>query len=135
MQDYRIEHIAYACADIDKTIEKFKNLGYTLVSDIIDDEARNVKLVFMINRSIKIEFVQPVNNNSPVSALLQNQKNSASPYHICYEVDDLRSAIDELKNQKFVITKEQEPAIAFDNRKVAFLFHKDVGLIELLEKQ
>ena len=105
------------------------------MSDIIDDEARNVKLVFMINKSIKIEFVQPVNNNSPVSALLQNQKNSASPYHICYEVDDLRSAIDELKNQKFVITKEQEPAIAFDNRKVAFLFHKDVGLIELLEKQ
>ena len=61
-------------------------------------------------------------------------KNSSHPYHICYEVENLENAISELQQNKFVLAKKEQPAIAFNNRKVVFLFHKEVGLIELLEK-
>ena len=134
MLNYKVVHIGYACSDIVKVIEKYKFLGYKVTSDIIDDKERNVKLVFMTNGCINIEFVQPLDAKSPLYSALKNMKNSSHPYHICYEVENLENAISELQQNKFVLAKKEQPAIAFNNRKVVFLFHKEVGLIELLEK-
>ena len=62
-------------------------------------------------------------------------KNTASPYHICYEVPDIEKTIDILKKRRFILTDGLKPAVAFDNRRVAFLLNRNTGLIELLEKK
>jgi len=56
------------------------------------------------------------------------------PYHICYLVDNIEQTIDRLKKEKFMVIQQPLQAIALENRKVAFLVHNDIGMIELLEK-
>ena len=60
-------------------------------------------------------------------------RNVATPYHICYEVRDIEKTIEILKKRKYILTDNLKPAIAFGNRRVAFLLSREAGLIELLE--
>ena len=78
-----------------------------------------------------LELLAPVNENSPVNNILE--KNGVSPYHTCYVVKDIQEAISELRKQKYVMISKPAEAVAFKGSKVAFLFNKNVGLIELVE--
>ena len=79
-----------------------------------------------------VELVEPINDRSPVNEILK--KNGNIPYHFCYEVDGLTEAILEMKKSGFIKIINPVPAKAFNNRLICFLYNKDVGLIELLEK-
>ena len=57
-----------------------------------------------------------------------------TPYHICYMVENMEAAVATLRSQRYVLVRKPEPAVAFDNRRVAFLYNKQVGLIEIVEK-
>ena len=129
-------HIGLAVADIDNAILKFRKLGYYQSTDIFDDSSRNVKIVFMesYEGTQRLELISPSNENSPVTDTLKKSKNSTTPYHICYETESLEKGIYLLRQRGFIITKMPSPAIAFDNRPVVFLFNKDAGLVELIQK-
>ncbi len=73
-----------------------------------------------------------VRKTSPVYNILK--KVGVSAYHFCYEVDNLQNSIEELEAKDFRLLVEPVGAIAFDNRKICFLYHLDAGLIELLEQ-
>lgn len=77
--------------------------------------------------------ISPKDDTSPVCKNLQ--KNGVSPYHICYETENLEEAILELKKQKFIMVSKPSPAVAFGGKRVCFLFSKTVGLVELVEKE
>lgn len=105
--------------------------------NIIDDEVRNVSLVFLnrYDSSELLELVSPMKEKSPVSKMLGDMKNVAMPYHICYEVKDLDNAINILKGCKYILIEKPKPVIAFDNHRIAFILRRDSGLIELLEEE
>jgi methylmalonyl-CoA/ethylmalonyl-CoA epimerase len=77
------------------------------------------------------ELVEPIDETSPVNKILD--KTGVTPYHICYETDDIYGVINNLKKQGYLLLQTPVPAIALDNRKICFMYHKDAGLIELLE--
>jgi methylmalonyl-CoA/ethylmalonyl-CoA epimerase len=56
-----------------------------------------------------------------------------SPYHICYKVQDMEAAITMLRGQRFLLVSGPVAACAMQDRRVAFLFQKNTGLIELVE--
>ena len=58
-----------------------------------------------------------------------------SPYHICYELDNINDGILKLKLKKFVPLSKPVPARALNDRLICFLYNRDVGLIELLQKE
>lgn len=135
-----IDHIGYLVSDIDASRKAFLDLGYKQITEVISDDlehgastARNVYLCFMEIQGVRVELVSPINESSDVYLTLKRQGEGA--YHICYRVCDLSKSIAELKTQGYVIVKKPETAIAFHNAKVAFMFKKYVGLIELLEKR
>ena len=72
------------------------------------------------------------NSNAPINNLLK--KAGASPYHICYEVNNIEESIALLKKDKFMPVSKPKVSNAFDNHRVCFLFKKDIGLIEIIEK-
>ena len=153
-------HIGYAVADIEKAQAAFRKLGWRDVCKdadpvteacaesgagktcacvrplpgITEDEGRGVYLAFMErpDTNALIELVAPMHDKSPVSKLLASSNNVASSYHICYEVEDMDFAVEECKRRGYVLTDVAKPAPAFGGRKVAFLLHKDAGLVELL---
>ncbi len=65
--------------------------------------------------------------------LVCRKKIGNSPYHICYEVDNLENAIEELGQKRFVLWEEPQIAPAIDDRRVAVLVNGQMGMIELLE--
>ena len=127
-------HIGIACSDIDKTKVLYNALGYLELDDnIIIDKIQNVKLIFMKKKNHPlIELVSPLNNTSPVNNILK--KNGNNPYHTCYEVDNILKSIKKLKLLNFILINKPSKAIAFDSRLICFLYNKDFGLIELLNK-
>lgn len=132
-----IHHIGIAVADIKKSIAGYKELGWTWDEKIIDDSNRGVKLAFLRNNNTNelLELVSPISEGSPVSNTLCSMKNVSTPYHICYVVEDIEKTIEILKSRKYILTEAAKPAVAFDDRRVAFMLRSDVGLIELLEEE
>lgn len=126
-------HIGLATENINNSIEVYKSFGYT-ATKIICDPLQEVNIAFLekLNSPI-IELVEPINDSSPVISILK--KNGTIPYHFCYEVTNIDEAILLLRKSKFILTKKPMPAVAFDGRKVAFLYNSFSGLIELLEKK
>ena len=79
-----------------------------------------------------IELLEPGSALSPVSKTLE--KSGVSPYHMCYCVEDIEEAVKELKKKRFLPLFRPVQAVALGNKKICFLFNREVGLIELVEK-
>lgn len=133
-----IDHIGYLSKDIGKSIQAFESLGYKQETEVITDNkaaegfsARNVYICFLRNGYIRIELVSPIDENSDIYFTLKRQ--GEGPYHICYRVDDLEKAIQDLKRNAWMLLKRPAKATALDDARVAFLFKNGVGMIELVE--
>ncbi len=127
----KIHHIGYAVKDIDMSAEKFKKLGYEKSSDIVEDNERGVFIQFMEKDGYLIELIAPLNDKSNVCTILK--KTGSSPYHFCYEVQNIDTEIENLLNAGYVLIEKPCEAVAMTNKKVAFLYNKDIGILELLE--
>lgn len=130
----KLHHYGFATKSIDKSLKEFEKIGYTATSEKIIDPIQGVALLFIGNdMNHLIELVSPLDkNDSPVTKILQ--KNGASLYHICYEVEDLDVTIEDFKKKKFLLVLAPTPAVAFNNRRISFMYNTHLGLIEFLEK-
>ena len=128
----KIDHIGYAVKRIDRAITAFQKLGFDF-DPVIEDTDRNVKLAFGVKCGYRIELVAPLNKKleSPVDQYLS--KSVGTPYHFCYESENLDKEIDELVKQGYKIIIEPRPAVAFKGRRVAFLMNIGFGLMEIVE--
>lgn len=126
-----IHHIGYLVKSIKDSIQVFEALGYVKETEIINDEARGIYICFLTKNGYRIEFVSPMDENSTVSGLIKKLGNT--PYHICYEVEDIEESIESLKRQKYMLLQKPQEAVAIDGKKVAFLYEKNIGMIELVE--
>ena len=135
----KIDHIGYLCKDIKKTIQTFLQLGFKQDSEIFEDtasdgenKARNVYICFLKNEDICVELVSPINELSDVYATINRQ--GEGPYHICFQVENLEESIQSLKIEGWMVLKRPAKAVAFNYKRVVFLFKRGAGTIELVEK-
>lgn len=128
----KIHHIGYAVKDLEDSIKEFEKLGYNRVENKIIDKKRKVIIQFIKNGDYLIELVAPLNKESSVTSLLKKQ--GSSPYHICYEANDIDKEIKEMSNSGFTIITKLSEAPAIDNKKVVFLYKRNIGLIELIKR-
>ncbi len=85
----------------------------------------------MKSNKLLIELISPNNKYSPVQNIIK--RNGNTPYHLCFCTENIALKIKELRKNKYTLIESPNPAIAFNNRLVAFLYNKDIGIIELLE--
>lgn len=132
----KIHHVAYAVEKIEAAAEKLELFGYETQRDTVMDELRGIRIQFMRHREsgLLLELVEPAAEKNPVSGCLEKSGGSSTPYHICYETQDLEAAVDMLRKKGFLMTQKPAPAPAIDGRRVAFLFSRDTGIIELVEQ-
>ncbi len=129
-----INHIGIVVSDIFVAKKTFEmTYGYVLSHDVIYDPIQHVKLCLLMLDRYCIELIQPIDETSPSYDFM---KQGGGTHHICYEVDDLDLKIKELKNKNCMLIKRPQPAVLFNNRRVAFLFDKSLKqMIELLENK
>lgn len=126
----KIHHFGYLVADISTSLVGFEKLGY-IADNIVLDNERNVYICFIRNEAITIELISPANENSVVHNMMKRYKNLS--YHICYETNNIEETIEKLVRDNYMVISPVAKASAIDNKKVAFLAHADVGMIELVE--
>lgn len=127
----KINHIGYLVKNFEEAKAEFEKLGYKPVSKDTHDTIRLVDICFMEQDNYVIELVSPYDQESVVAGLIKKYKNT--PYHICYETEDFDNDIDKLEHSGYVKMDEPLPAPAFENRRVVFLFHSQIGMIELVD--
>lgn len=128
----RINHIGYAVKDIPITAQPYVEAGWEL-SEIFEETVQNTKIAFLTKEGFPtIELVSPLNETkSPVDNFISH--NGVTPYHICYDVDDIEQAVEDLYEEDFKPLFMPLESVAMDNHKICYLHHMDLGLIELVE--
>jgi methylmalonyl-CoA/ethylmalonyl-CoA epimerase len=90
--------------------------------------------VFVTLPNTKIEFLEPLGENSPIAKFLERNPDGGM-HHVCYEVDDIRAASAALKAGGARVLGDGEPRIGAHGKPVLFLHPKDFTgtLVELEE--
>ena len=80
----------------------------------------------------KIELLHPLGENSPIAAFLDKNP-SGGMHHVCYEVDDIIKARDQMKSEGARVLGDGEPEIGAHGKPVLFLHPRDFcgTLVEL----
>jgi len=98
--------------------------------EVTDDELQKVTVGFVDMHGLKIELVQPFGEDTPIKeSLKKNQK----LLHLCFRVHYLKEAMVEARKHGFHCIAQPKPAKAFQHKRIAWLFSRVYGLIELLE--
>lgn len=127
-----VNHVGYAVRDIPKTAQIYINAGWEL-SPVFEEEIQRTKIAFLSKEGFPtIELVAPLieGEKSPVDNFLQ--KIGSTTYHICYDVDDIEEAVEDLFDEGFKPLFEPVASVAMDGHQICYLYHVDVGLIELV---
>jgi methylmalonyl-CoA/ethylmalonyl-CoA epimerase len=134
MESFAFHHVGVAVRDLHDAIPIYKDLfGYEVTSGPFDDPIQRVSVCFLSRGSgdPAIELVAPLGPNSPVDRTL---KKGGGTYHICYQVPDIRAAIEHLKMHGSFLLSGPVPAVAFAMREIAWLLTDEANLlVELVQ--
>tara|TARA_Y100001954_G_scaffold43444_1_gene44908 strand:- start:522 stop:926 length:405 start_codon:yes stop_codon:yes gene_type:complete len=130
----KLNHIAIATPNLDKAIRSYKDILGVKISDPLDQIEHGVKVVFIEIPNTKIELLEPLGENSPIENFLEKNKKGGI-HHICFEVEDIDSAILRLKKDGATVLGDGKAKIGAHGKPVIFLHPKDFNgaLIELEE--
>jgi methylmalonyl-CoA/ethylmalonyl-CoA epimerase len=127
---FRFHHIGLACRDVEKEARALRLLGYELEGQHFMDPLQKIHGCFLVGLGPRMELLAPVDESSPIVSWLNKD---AKMYHQAYEVASIDAALKALRTQHAVVVSRPKPAVAFGDRKVAFLLLPNSLLIELIE--
>jgi methylmalonyl-CoA/ethylmalonyl-CoA epimerase len=128
----RLNHVAIAVRDIAKAAGVYRDTLGAEISSPVAQPDHGVTTVFVLLPNTKIELLEPLGESSPIAKFLERSPDGGI-HHLCYEVDDIRSARDRLKAQGVRVLGDGEPRIGAHGKPVLFLHPKDLcgTLIEI----
>jgi methylmalonyl-CoA/ethylmalonyl-CoA epimerase len=128
----RLNHVAIATKDIKKATAVYRDTLGAKVSGEVAQPDHGVTTVFVELPNTKIELLEPLGENSPIAKFLEKNP-SGGMHHICYEVDDIEAACEQMRAQGATITGTGKPRIGAHGKPVVFLHPRDFTgtLIEL----
>nr|WP_246072358.1 HAD-IIIC family phosphatase [Catenovulum sediminis] len=120
-------HLGIACDDIEHSIKLVSEMfNIESQSKIVWDEKQQANLcMFEAAEGMRIELVQ----GAQVDSL---RSRDIGFYHVCYQTENLNSAIQYFEKLGAKLISKPTPAVLFEGQLVAFL-DTDAGLVELLE--
>ena len=124
----KIHHIGYLTNDIHKTSKEFFFLSLKK-GKVINDKKFNVDICFLKGKNLTIELVKPHKKNY---GLINLKKKSNIAYHLGCKSNNFNRDFKRL-SKKFQTIIRPTKAIAFRNKRVAFLRKKDGYIIEIIE--
>tara|TARA_B100000508_G_scaffold12823_1_gene8966 strand:+ start:1299 stop:1703 length:405 start_codon:yes stop_codon:yes gene_type:complete len=128
-----IEHIGLAVNNLDKDapfwkhVLKISHKG----TEVVEDQGVTTD-IYDTGRG-KVELLEALGENTAVGKFLKNH--GPGMHHVCFEVDDINNAINELKESNIQVLSDI-PTTGAEGYKVVFIHPKSTGgvLVELAEK-
>jgi len=140
----KLSHIGIVVDDVSEFARLFEVLGFKEITDPEPDPIQKVIARFVTvadEKPIHVELLEPTHEDSPISNFLK--KRGGSLHHLCFEVDDIEKATEELVQKGFRMVSVPVACIGYDKSfglqvraptKVTFFLLSDRLLIELLQK-
>lgn len=128
----RLNHVAIAVRDLEAASRMYRD---TLGAEVSAPEPlpeHGVTIVFITLPNTKVELLEPLGDDSPIAKFLEKNPDGGI-HHICYEVEDIGAARDQLVNSGARVLGSGEPKIGAHGKPVLFLHPKDFcgTLVEL----
>lgn len=130
----RLNHVAIAVRDLKAATAVYSTTLGAQVSEPLPQPDHGVTVVFITLPNTKIELLEPLGANSPIAKFLEKNADGGI-HHVCYEVDDIIKARDQLKAQGARVLGDGTPKIGAHGKPVLFLHPKDFcGTLTELEQ-
>ncbi len=130
----RLNHVAIAVRNLEAAVATYKDALGAKVSEATAEPEHGVTVVFVELPNTKIEFLEPLGENSPIAKFLERNPDGGI-HHVCYEVDDILAARDQLKARGARVLGDGNPKIGAHGKPVLFLHPKDfLGTLTELEQ-
>ncbi len=128
----RFNHVAIAVPDLEAAMKTYRDVLGAKVSAPQDEPDHGVTVVFIELPNTKVELLYPLGEKSPIQGFLDKNPGGGI-HHICYEVDDIMAARDQLKAKGARVLGDGNPKIGAHGNPVLFLHPKDFygTLVEL----
>ena len=131
MNGLRIHHYGLATDNLERSMATLGSLGYQF-GEITLDPVQKVRVVFASRpQEAMIELICDVDESGPTHRMISKVGNGL--YHICYEVDNLEEIMGELREKGFLLMHAPVLATACDGKRIAWMYNRYVGVIEILE--
>jgi len=130
----KIHHIGIVVDNIQNSLgefSKFIKFDEITIPTLVGSQKVNV--CFMKIGELRIEFIESINDESPVKKALEK---GGGFNHICFEVDNLLEKINEIveKGGRLIVS----PVEGFEGRQIAFVLlnmkKTNLNLVELVER-
>jgi methylmalonyl-CoA/ethylmalonyl-CoA epimerase len=126
-----------AVPSLGPTTELLLNLfGYKVVSGPFDDPIQKVSVNFLAKSNedvVEIELIAPITEDSPIRSMLA--KDGGGAYHLCFATSDMDGALTHAKNNGCIVVSGPVPAVAFQGRRIAWIYTRSRQLFELVESE
>lgn len=128
----RLNHVAIAVQSLEAGTKIYRDTLGAKVSAPQPEPTHGVTVVFVELPNTKIELLEPLGANSPITKFLE-QNPSGGIHHVCYEVADIIAAREQLKAKGARVIGDGNPKIGAHGKPVLFLHPKDFcgTLVEL----
>ena len=130
----KLNHVAIVVPDLTAASNRYRDMLGASVSEPVDLPEHGVTTVFIQLPNTKIELLHPLGADSPIAKFLEKNSDGGM-HHLCYEVEDIIAARDQLVANGVRVLGDGEPRTGAHGNPVLFLHPKDFSatLIELEE--
>ena len=129
----KVEHIGIAVRTLAESVPLFEKLlnSQCYKTEVVESE--KVNTAFFKTKDTKIELLESIDENGVISKFID--KKGEGLHHIAFEVDNIETEMERLKNEGFILLNEK-PKKGADNKLICFLHPKSTNgvLIELCEE-
>jgi methylmalonyl-CoA/ethylmalonyl-CoA epimerase len=133
--NFKLMHVGVAVSTLEPTTELLSALfGYKVVSGPFDDPIQKVTVNFLAKSAedvAEIELIAPLAQDSPIRSMLT--KDGGGAYHLCFETSDIDRALAHAKKNGCIVVSPPVPAVAFQGRRIAWIYTRSRQLFELVE--
>jgi len=132
--DMIFDHIAQAVPNIEDAVVQYENTFGISAGEIIIIEEQKIKMATISIGNIKIELMEPLDDQSPIAKFLLRNPNGGL-HHYCLAVDDVNKKYENQKSNGVSIISE--PTKGYHGRNLYFIHPKQVSgaLIEVEERE
>jgi len=129
----KFHHVGIVVESIKESAARYSQFfGLQPVSPVVIDERQGVNVQFLASEADAtcVELIEPLPGKSPARGALEK---GGGLNHLCFEVADIAGFVRHAESEGVVCVCLPVPAAAFGGRRIAFLYYREIGLIEFLE--
>ncbi len=129
-----LSHVSIVVPSLEAAAKRLKDVYGLALGEVAVNEQQGVRLAYVELGNAKIELMEPLRPDSPVSKFLERNPGGGI-HHFCLAVDSVDAAAEQLTQQGARVLGDGKPQRNVHGERIAFVHPRDFlgALVELEE--